>query len=320
MTFVAVQTNKCCCSCCHRSVNLVYWSVKTNASACKIDPGLGSHPNGLVNRWHCLVRITMTTKTNAVLHVCIASDGVIIIWVVIARRRVPRYTWSTIIHQHLWFAFNVNSADDAVWLWLKKERNSKWGGRQVQLLFLVLFIRHLEKRKKNTHTDTTPSLFSICYSLSFSASLLPSFSSLSFAPHFSCPLCPWKVEISLLVASTNLEGRSVLALLERFTWVSTMDSCFHFCLYLTRWRPMPHSSAFFVYLTMETILEIFIISGHNGQCVYVCMLSFSLLQLRLRLVGLLICVVEGFLGGGRERDEGDIVCVWQLWYHVHHGS
>lgn len=72
---------------------------------------------------------------------------------------------------------------------------------------------------------------------------------------------------------------------------------------------MPHSSAFFVYLTMETILEIFIISGHNGQCVYVCMLSFSLLQLRLRLVGLLICVVEGFLGGGRERDEGDIVCV-----------
>lgn len=65
----------------------------------------------------------------------------------------------------------------------------------MQLLFLVLFIRHLEKRKK-THTYTTPSLFSICYSLSFSASLLPSFSSLSFAPHF--------------LSTMSLEGRNII--------------------------------------------------------------------------------------------------------------
>lgn len=201
--------------------------------------------------------------------------------------------------------------------WRKRETASEGGGK-CNCSFWFFSSAISRKEKKHTHIR-----LHLCFPfaiLSLFPLLFSPVSLLSLLHPISCPLCPWKVEISLLVASTNLEGRSVLALLERFTWVSTMDSCFCFCLYLTRWRPMPHSSAFFVYLTMETILEIFIISGHNGQCVYVCMLSFSLLQLRLRLVGLLICVVEGFLGGGRERDEGDIVCVWQLWYHVHHGS
>lgn len=61
-------------------------------------------------------------------------------------------------------------------------------------------------------------------------------------------------------------------------------------------------------------------SGRIGQCVYVCMLSFSLFfWLRLRLVGLLICVVWGVFGvrgawcvGGWLRERGrrrHCVCV-----------
>lgn len=48
--FVAVQTNKCCIVVAtHRWIPLS--GVRTNASPCKIDPGLGSHPNERVNRW-----------------------------------------------------------------------------------------------------------------------------------------------------------------------------------------------------------------------------------------------------------------------------
>lgn len=175
--FVAVQTNKHCIQvvATHRWIQRL--GVRTNASPCKIDPGLGSHPNERGHRWDWIeityVPITMATKTNVVLWMCSCKNDD---WSCYCPKKSASLCMQHIIKQHLWFAFNVNSADDAgEILWLKKESNGKWrGGGKCNCSFWF-FSSAISRKEKNTHTYDLHLCFPFAI-LSFSASLLLSLS------------------------------------------------------------------------------------------------------------------------------------------------